>query len=161
MIASETNNNMMKLIQALVAVAACVFALPASAQIAKSLADCEKVIGKPIKIHQSSPPSRLYFHGGLHVQVSYEGGKAIAIVYRLVGPTGGMKLSADRVKKVYALNGIAPTDIVEMDFPEFKELRGFYKRTKDRKTIILNDKVKNVLAVYHAESLLRQLRKGR
>lgn len=137
-----------------------ILSLPASAQITKSLEDCERTLGRPTKVHRTSPPSRLYMHDGLHVQVSYQGGRATAIVYRLVGQFGSLKLSDERINKIYKLNRIDSEDIVDINFPELLQLREVYKMTKDGETIILNDRTKNVFAIYHADSIIRHLRKG-
>jgi len=151
----------MKHINLLVALTAAITSLPASAQITKTIKDCEMVLGKPAKIHNTSPPARSYVNKGLHVQVSYEAGRAIAIVYRSASRFSSTTISNERIKKIYQANNIDPDNIVEITLPELRSLRGVYKITKDKKILILNDQSKNIFAVYDAEPMIRQLRKMR
>lgn len=132
-----------------------------SAQVGKSLEECEALLGQPIKIHSAaSSPARLYLHEGLHVQISFDAGKAVAAIYRIPSPSGNETLSSSKVKAVFALNGFTDEELVPLDAELPTQLKGLYKMTDDKKLFVLNDTNDNVIVVYEAESLLEQMEKS-
>jgi hypothetical protein len=141
-----------------------VFALVSSgalAQIGKSVEDCESILGRPIKVHSNvSPPARLYLHEGLHVQLSFDTGKAIAAIYRIPSPSGNQAIPSQKVKEVYALNGFSDDDLVDLDAGFPAELKGLYKLTKDKRLLVLNDATENVIVMHKTEKFLERLKNG-
>jgi hypothetical protein len=130
----------------------------AFAQVGKSLEDCEAIVGRPIKIHASAtPPARLYLHEGLHVQISFDAGKAVAAIYRIPSPSGNEIMPSSKVKEVFALNGFTDEELIPLDAELPAQLKGLYKMTDDKKLFVLNDTNDNVIVVYEAESLLEQM----
>lgn len=133
-----------------------VFLLPASAQIGLPLQDCETLLGRPITIHQSSPPSRLYIHDGLHVQVSYKEGIAIGVLYRIPTPNGNAEIPQEKMLSIYKLNDKTPLDFVEIG-TRFTELKGIYSISKDGEVVALKNQ--NIFAIHIRESLPDELKR--
>ena len=130
----------------------------ALAQIGKSVEDCEAILGRPIKVHANvSPPARLYLHEGLHVQLSFDTGNAVAAIYRIPSPSGNEILPSSKAKEVFALNGFTDEELIPLDAQLPTQLKGLYKMTDDKKLFVLNDTNDNVIVVYEAESLLEQM----
>ena len=129
-------------------------------QVGKSISSCDKSLGKPIKIHKTFPPARLYVEGGLHVQASFESAVASVIIYRSVGPSGNKALTASNRKFIYKLNGIKESDIVSMNIPEAPSLGNIYKRTRDGKFVIVDDKVKKVISISTKEFFMKAIKRG-
>ena len=124
-------------------------------QIAKPLNECEAILGQPIKVHATDPPARLYLHKGLHVQVTYETGKAVAAIYRIPSPSGNLRISSDTASTVFQLNGFSADDLVALDPKLPQAVSGLYKATKDGKIVILNDPAENVIVLFDFDYLQR------
>lgn len=129
-----------------------------SAQIAKPINECEAILGQPIKVHSSSPPSRLYLYNGMHVQISYQSGLAVTAVYRIPSPTGNLPISESKIKDVFSINGFSQDDLIDMDFQLPYELKGLYKATPDKKIIVLNDAEENVIVMYEINTLVDKIK---
>jgi hypothetical protein len=130
----------------------------ASAQVGKSLEKCEALLGQPIKIHSAaSPPARLYLHEGLHVQISFDAGKAVAAIYRIPSPSGNEILPSSKVKEVYALNGFTDEQLIPLDAGLPSQLKGLYKMTEDKKLLVLNDPNENVIVIQDAAAYFKRL----
>jgi hypothetical protein len=129
-----------------------------SAQIAKPINECEAILGQPIKVHSSTQPSRLYLYNGMHVQISYQSGLAVAAVYRIPSPTGNLPISESKIKDVFSINGFSQDDLIDMDSQLPSELRSIYKATADKKIIVLNDPKQNVIVMYEINALPDQFK---
>ncbi|MBU6182894.1 MAG: hypothetical protein KGR46_08800 [Verrucomicrobia bacterium] len=127
-------------------------------QMLKSTTECETILGEPIKVHSTTPPARLYLYNGLHVQISYEEGKAIAAIYRIPSPTGNSLISESKINDIFSINGFSQDDLIDMDSQLPYELRGLYKSTRDKKIIVLNDPKENVIVMYELKTLLDKIK---
>ena len=83
------------------------------ALISQSIATCESYLGSPRRIHQVSPEARSYLHQGLHIQISYERGESIAVVFSKATEMGSSPrglTDADR-DLIYKLCGTRSDDL--------------------------------------------------
>ena len=133
----------------------------ALAQIGKSIEECERVLGQPMKIHANqTPPARLYLYKGIAVQLSYDTGRAVAAVYRIQNPNSqpwqelqNIPFSKGQLDTIYFLNGISSGGLRVWDsrFPQ-------HLVTSDDKKVFYRDTRQNVVVVYDMSNFLRELK---
>lgn len=84
--------------------------------IGEMVEKCEGFLGSPSRIHPTSPEARSYLYRGLHIQISYEYGKSIAIVFRKAKEmgAGSRNLSESDRYLVYRLCGTRTEDLKEI-----------------------------------------------
>ena len=160
-----TDNLIMNTARIVLGITTVLLATPiASAQVGKPVADVERELGKPIKDYSyKTPPTKIYLSDDIQIQATYSKGVVDAAVYSVaaVSAAGREPISETQVKKILALNGLSESDLVPVNFDEYPQLNGLYKKSKDSKILFLHDTQQHMISITDFNSLMAYLRSRR
>ena len=132
----------------------------ASAQVGKPVSAAAKLFGEPIKDYSfKAHPTKIYLKDGLQIQLSYKDGIVDGAVYSVAAITSGGRqpITPSKLREIYKWNGFAEDELVPLRFKDFPALNGIYKKTKDSKLLVVNDKTKNLITISDFSSYMKYL----
>lgn len=132
--------------------------ISATAQIGQKLAECITVLGVPVKeFNAESPPTKIFIKESIQAQITFESGVAAAGVYHVAELRNWAKqsISDEQLETILRWSGIAVGDLVAANFKDTPAIDGVYKKTRDGKFLVKQDKRSNIVFIADYKSFLK------